>query len=315
MGKSGTVNLRYPLYRVTPVGVRLVTQTGADFDERAYSRFKHGDGLLAQRYGQRLAAELLFTLPELGGGGEPIVVTSAPYKYLPTASHLLALEVHQVVNAALASHGRQAAEIGTLHMARLDGTNYATLDARLRGEVLAKAELYVNEGEFAGRHVVLVDDARITGLAEAAATELVMAAGARSVTSLHVVQIAENCAPFCPDVEDRINHAFVRDLRSLLKVFRSERFVLNIRTVKYVLGWPEHDELDAFFDRLAHAQCSAIYQAAMRTGSAFVRCYRESLLRLEAALGRSGPPESAPGMRAAAPGELPTRDVAGGPDA
>jgi hypothetical protein len=55
--------MRLSLNRVTPLGARLVTETGADFDELSYSRFKHGDGVLAERYGSALAAALLRVAP------------------------------------------------------------------------------------------------------------------------------------------------------------------------------------------------------------------------------------------------------------
>lgn len=285
------------LYRVKQVGTRLVTDTGVDFDESGYSRFKHGDGVMAVRYGRALAARLLVAVPDFAKPDDRIVIASAPYKYLPTASHALALGVRRVVNAALAGSGRRPAEIGALRMSRVDSANYARLGTASRGDLLSRANLHVDAAEFTGRHVVLVDDARITGLAEAAATELVTAAGARSVTALYVVRIAGS---FCPDIEDRMNHAFVRDLQSLLRVYRSGRFVLNIRTVKFLLGWPDRDELDRFFRRLTAAELSEIHTAARRTGPDFTRCYAESLRRLRVALLRTaaeggGPPGSVPG--------------------
>jgi hypothetical protein len=302
------VNVRFSLYRVEPIGDRLVTESGADFDAANYSRFKYGDGVLAEQYGRELAARLLSAAPQCAAKGEPVVIASAPYKYLPTASHELALQVGRVINAALAANGQRTVEIGALRMSRVDSTNYAKLDTVLRSETLAQAKLYVDPAEFAGRHVLLVDDARITGLAETAATELVTAAGARSVTSLYVVQIVKNRARIRPDIEDRINHAFVRDLATLLEVFRSARFVLNIRTVKYVLGWPDRAEQDAFFARLTDAERSAIHDAARRTGPTFTRCYLEPLRRLRAASGRGSASGAGRGKLAAAGGPAPGSD-------
>jgi hypothetical protein len=278
--------MRLSLYRLKPLGARLVTETGEDFDEARYSRFKHGDGVLAQRYGRELAGRLLSAAPWLTTCAEPMVIASAPYKYLPTASQGLALHVRRVVNVAFADSGRPPAEIGALRMSSVDAANYATLDTALRKDLLRQANLYVDTADFAGRHVILVDDARITGLAEAAATALVTAAGARTVTALYVVQIAEERGPLRPDVEHRINHAFVRDLTCLLQVYRSDRFVLNIRTVKYILGYADCDALDRFFARLSRAELQALDDAARNTGPEFSRCYRESLRRLRAALGR-----------------------------
>jgi hypothetical protein len=278
--------MRLSLNRVTPLGARLVTETGADFDELSYSRFKHGDGVLAERYGSALAAALLRAAPEVVKGGEPLVIASAPYKYLPTASHELALHVRRVLNVALAETGRPPASIGALRMGHVDSQNYATEDVVRRRVLLREAKLSAEGAAFAGRHVLLVDDARITGLAEATAIDLLVTAGARLVTALHVVEISDGLGTSCPDVEHRINHAFVRDLASLLQVFRAERFVLNIRTLKYILGWPEPNELEAFLGHLTHAELAHVHDAAWKTGPEFACRYIGPLRLVQSALDR-----------------------------
>lgn len=300
--------VRYALHRVKPLGGRLVTEVGTDFDERSYSRFKHGDGTLAARYGRALAGGLLAATPHLVTPGAPLVVTSAPYKYLPTASHALAQEVCRSLNRATPAgsgrgrggggrHGRRLAETGTLRMSRVPPANYARMDVDRRAELLAESGLRVGSGHFAGRNVVLVDDARVTGLAETTTRQLLRRAGARSVTPVYVVVFVEDHRAVRPELEHRINQAYVRDLWSLLDVIRGERFVLNIRTVKFVLGWPDLDELDAFLTHLTGAELRAIHDAACGTGPEFARDHAEPLRRLRAALERTeaaqepGPPD------------------------
>lgn len=281
--------MRLSLNRVKPLQARLVTETGADFDELSYSRFKHGDGALAERYGSALGAALLDSAPDLVSDGHPLVIASAPFKYLPTASHELALHVRRVLNAALAGAGCQPAGIGTLHMEHVDPENYATEDVERRRALLREAKLSAEGAAFAGRHVLLVDDARITGLAESTAVDLLTAAGARTVTALYVIEISDGFGPACPEVEHRINQAYVRDLTSLLRVFRCRRFVLNIRTLKYILGWPDADELRAFLGHLTHAELALILDAAWKTGSEFAGRYNGALEQVRSALGCASP--------------------------
>ncbi len=120
-------NVRLSFYRVKPLDARLVTDTGADFDELSYSRFKHGDGALAERYGRELTARLWGAAPEFAEDGEPIVIASAPYRWLPTALHELAFEVRRALSSMLAGSGRRPVEIGSLRMSRADHSNYARL--------------------------------------------------------------------------------------------------------------------------------------------------------------------------------------------
>ena len=283
--------MRLSLNRVTPLGARLVTETGAGFDELSYSRFKHGDGVLAEWYGSALAAALLCAAPEVVHGSEPLVIASAPYKYLPTASHELAQHLRRTLNLTLAESGHPPATIGALRMGYVDSRNYATEDVVRRRELLHEAKLSADGATFAGRHVLLVDDARITGLAEATAIDLLLTAGARLVTTLYVVEISDDLGASCPDVEHRINHAFVRDLASLLQVFRAERFVLNIRTLKYILGWPEPDELEDFLGHLTRAELTLIDDAARKTGPEFAGRYSGPLRLVQSALDRRPPEE------------------------
>ena len=64
----------------------VVSWRGDPFDRVAYSRFKYGFLPPAVDYGYRLAALVASRLWEMSAG-QPVRIVSAPYKYLPTASH------------------------------------------------------------------------------------------------------------------------------------------------------------------------------------------------------------------------------------
>src|SRR4051794_11701738 len=56
---------------------------------QGYSMFKYGWKPAGEQYGKELAAAIAEEL-WLVSAGRPVIIVSAPYKYLPTASHVIA---------------------------------------------------------------------------------------------------------------------------------------------------------------------------------------------------------------------------------
>lgn len=254
--------------------------TGADFDPAEYSRFKYGDAGVAERY----AAELTKMLKESGhialSGARPLVITTAPFKFLATASFELARQIQRRLNAPLSGAGRGCVEMVPLHMRHVDAGNYSALSHGDRRRMQGEAGLHVGKGDIRGRQVLLVDDAIVSGAAEARAVEVLTEAGSASVVGAYVVEVDRDFGRRQPEIEDELNQAFVQDLDSLLEIFRCQRVVLNIRTVKYVLGWPDHEEVQAFFDEIGDAHLVAFGEAVSETGDSFASNYPDTAFRL-----------------------------------
>jgi hypothetical protein len=210
----------------------------------------------------------------------PLVITTAPFKYLATASFELARQIQQRLNETLSSSGRDRVEMVPLHMRYVDSGNYSAHGLGDRRRIQREAGLHVGEGDLRGRQVLLVDDAVVSGEAEARAVTVLTGAGGASVIGAYVVEVDRDSGRRQPEIEDELNQAFVRDLDSLLEIFRCERAVLNIRTVKYVLGWPDHGAVQAFFDKISDAHLFAFGEAVSETGDDFARNYPDTVSRL-----------------------------------
>ncbi|MGC5167430.1 phosphoribosyltransferase family protein [Luteimicrobium sp. DT211] len=211
-------------FALTPTS--LARRAGADpGTAAAYSRFKHGDGAVAARYGEALALTYLVSGRTQRRG--PLVVTSSGYDVAPPAAAAL---VAPFV-ATLARHGHQARVVVVHRHVPSDG-DYATWGAAQRRARLRPAHLTV-PSDVRGAHVVALDDVRVTGAHEHAAHVALRAAGARHVDHLYVVRVPRGRPA---SVEAELNAASVSRVEDVLALAAVPGFVPNARVARRLLA-------------------------------------------------------------------------------
>jgi hypothetical protein len=89
-------------------------------------------------------------------------------------------------------------------------------------------------------------------------------------------------------MEDQLNHAFVRDLDSLLDIYVSAPAVLNIRTVKYVLNWPHPDDVQRFFEKIHEPHLIAFHTTVRQSGDSFAGSYPGTVDQLRSIVAQRG---------------------------
>ena len=273
---------RVSLHRVSSDRGRLRTLTGEEFRPLRYSRFKYGDADAAEHYAGGLS-EQLWRSGLLSWPDRP-VITTAPYKFLPTASYELAKHVREHLNQRR-PEGAPPVEIVPLQMRHVDAGNYSAQSEGERQQIMNAAGLHLGAGDVIGRQVVLIDDAVVSGTAESRAVGILTEAGAKSVVGAYALQVDARAAP---EVEDKLNHWYVKDLDSLLEIYTAPSAVLNIRTVKYVLDWPDPAAIERFFERIHGPHLIAFHKAVLQTGDAFARSYPVGVGQLRAVVTRRG---------------------------
>ncbi len=276
---------RVSLHRISSDRGRLRTLTGEEFRPIRYSRFKYGDADAAEHY----AAGLFARLRESGLLSWSLrpVLTTAPYKFLPTASFELARHVQQHLNDERPDRAERV-EIVPLHLRYVDAGNYSASSCGERQQIMDEAGLHLGSGEVAGRQVILIDDAVVSGTAEARAVAVLTEAGAIDVVGAYALEVDRASALAGPEIEDRLNHAFVRDLDSLLDIYTAASAVLNIRTVKYVLDWPHPAAVQRFFEQIHEPHLIAFHKTVLQTGDDFAGSYPDSVVRLRTVVARRG---------------------------
>ncbi|MGH3886981.1 MAG: phosphoribosyltransferase family protein [Pseudonocardiaceae bacterium] len=268
---------RVSLFQLSPENGKISPPTGAGFDATEYSRFKYGDAEMAELY----AIGLVGLLRDLGGSimrsGQPPVITTAPFKFIPTASFQLAQQIQRHLYAVLSSTWESPINLVPLYMRNVDADNYSARNQLERKKILDQAGLYVDPEGIRGKDVLLIDDAIVSGTAEQEATRVLTVAGASSVSGAYVVEIDQDYGRRHPEIEDELNHAFVRDLGALLEVFQTAPIKLNIRTVKFVLGWPERSAVERFFKRITPAQLAQFSRAVAEDENSFAKSYPDTV--------------------------------------
>lgn len=276
---------RVSLHRISSDRGRLRTLTGEEFRPIKYSRFKYGDADAAEHYAAGLS-ERLWESGLLSWDLRP-VITTAPYKFLPTASYELARHMLDHLNERRPA-GAQPVEIVPLHLRHVDSGNYSARSQDERQQILDEAGLHLGDGDVTGRQVVLIDDAVVSGTAETRAVEVLLEAGAAAVVGAYALEVDRASALAGPEIEDRLNHAYVTDLDSLREIYTSPSAVLNIRTVKYVLHWPDLAATERFLEGLHEPHLIAVHKTVLQTGESFADSYPGAVERLQAVVTRRG---------------------------
>ncbi len=273
---GGTAELmiqRVSLFQVSVANGQLFAAAGGSYDASKYSRFKYGDAELAERYATGLVERLSGLDGLLMQSRHFSVITTAPFKYIPTASFELAKRIRRHLRVALCTTREDPINIVPLYMRNVDSDNYSARSQLERKKILDHAGLYVDSRSIRGRNVLLVDDAIVSGTAEQEAISVLTVAGASFIIGAYVIEVEQDYGRNTPEIEDQLNHAFVKDLDSLLEVFQTAPIKLNIRTIKFVLGWPELREVERFFKSINSIQLTQLFRAVMEDKNAFAKNY------------------------------------------
>lgn len=209
--------------------LQLRSRDGAiPVDVHQYSRFKHGDALVAREFGEGLgefaAGSIDFTVPR-------VLVTSSGYDVAPPAAHALVAPFVATLRAALGA----TATVESFYVRRLAPTpvDYAKLDDAARRSALNSRHLAIDRSiSLRSAHVIAVDDVRVTGVHESAMDDALRREGADRVDHLY---IADASGSRDPSVEARLNSVAVGDGAALARLASGPGFAPNARFLRLIL--------------------------------------------------------------------------------
>jgi hypothetical protein len=277
-----TGSVRHPLFRVRHDGTGFVADD-RPFDAGAYSRFKYGSEREAAGYGTRLAALLLDVHPALPEHERDVVLASAAYKHTPSAAHAAFRALH----AGLLDLG-VFVPVTRIRRENVVEGDYGTLGAADRERLMRENGLSVDRAAVRGKHVVVLDDVRITGSHERSIDRLMATVSPASVTFLYLLELDAGQAAADPTFEDRLNHQQVRDLPSYGALLDGEPCVLNARSVKAVLDPRHRPGLDEFLRGRPRVWVEGLVRCAGNDGYDRMPTYRPSFHAVRDFLARAG---------------------------
>lgn len=211
-------------------------------DLTAYSLMKHGHVPSINQLADRLATDLLAAEPRLLDPRLRITLPVAYLAVLPACGHLahrIALRLTQARQDAAAQPAPYPAEVRVVRIAKsaVASIDYASSTAQQRREQMSSLSFSLEPGlNLDGDLVVLVDDVRITGLAEQAAVRaLAEASRPLEIITAYVAAATPELAAD-PSVERALNHAVVTHPSELLPAMHAGEFALTIRYLKWALS-------------------------------------------------------------------------------
>ena len=283
--QSGGIEIaRHSLYQLDRLAGSLSATgwRGEGFAPERYSLLKYGSAAAAVSWGEELANYVLVHLPEVMHEVGPVVTASAFHR-VPTAAFAVARAMQTRVNGH-----RLVQALGPLEHARIAreavyAGEYETLDTRSRQSVLADMRLQYQGPALAGRHVVVVDDVRVSGMHELVLAELLQREGPAAIHFVYLVEVHHALGASEPTIEQELNNAAVGSLEALRTLLLSEPTLLNARVVKRILLWPRSpQQLDALLGELPDSLLSRLYKAALADGYHRMPPFQGAFVRLEA---------------------------------
>ena len=265
----------HTLSYLTVVDGEVVCNDGSRFDRESYSRFKYGWLPPAIEYGNGLANLVGDEIIEHSSVARTYVV-SAPYKFVPTASHAIARAFVDRLSHRAIRKGVEPPFLLPFHKSRPGSSAYAQSTEADRQRSLATLGLHIDESRIPGSNLVVLDDIRITGSAQKASRAFLERFEPRAVWYLHAARLDEATAIADPGLEDKLNQSLQHTLRRFVDEYVRGEFQLNTRVLRWILE-SDQTELKTFVAYAPVELLESILSAAIGTGVAYYNKYIDSI--------------------------------------
>lgn len=235
-------------------------EQGTGLNPIEYSKFKFGCKQMARHYGYDLAVAFIDML-ERFPIDKQIVVCSSPYCFIPTATFAMKDYFIQRLNVFLVAQGLPVVQETKIHRTITYKEDYGGLTADERMKLIQNDDFHIDTEFIKDKHLLFLDDIRITGSHERVIERMYQNYGLTN--SHHFLYYAVLANPdIHPNIENRLNYAFVKSLLDLDKIIKNEDFLLNTRTVKYMLNAPFEDFVP-FINYQRHSLAQTVYHSAI----------------------------------------------------
>lgn len=210
-----------------------------NFCPEKYSRFKYGSKNIAREFGVELGRKFLDSavyrdLQDKHDLSQiPIVVSSAPYKFTPTASLILKdYFVHEFNKVHALKFSKSIREI-KIFRAHSYFDDYDSMTKEARDIAITSDDFYIDRNLIEDKVLLLIDDIKITGSHQTRIENLL-----KSVNFTGKVVFlfyAELTGEEEPQFEGYLNRKAIKNLKDINEIIREDEFIFNTRVVKYIL--------------------------------------------------------------------------------
>lgn len=245
------------------------------FDANDYSRFKFGDDFTAELFGISLAKGFIKDHLNSKKITEQMVVISSPYSFIPTATFALKNHFISEINKWLVTQNMPVVQETKIHRSITYKEDYGELDAEQRMNLIGKDFFHIDKSFLNNKTLVFLDDIKITGSHERMITKMLHEFNlTNEVYLLYYAELIDR--QIHPNVENTLNHHYVKSIFDLNKIVQQERFVINTRIVKYLLNSAEDQFLIFIQDQNIHFS-NLLYNMAIGNGYHLIEAYAKNL--------------------------------------
>lgn len=220
------------------------------FDPKDYSKLKYGSKRAARIFGVNLGKSFLEELVYYDTDlykmlkGKEIVISSAPYKFIPVASTILKDYFLSAFNTKWAEENPSVQDLKVFR-GHSYNADYGSMTEAQRDEAINSDDFYIDANFIKGKTLFFIDDVRITGAHERRIEKLLDSVGFEG--DVVFLYFAEFVGEGHPNIENELNFAFVKDLKSINYIIQNDDFIFNTRVTKYILS-ASKEEFSNFID-------------------------------------------------------------------
>lgn len=269
------MHLRYSLHKID-------NTTDFGFDPADYSRFKFGDGSIAEQFGLALAEGFI---DEVFSGIEieqQLVVMSSPYDFIPTATNAMKDYFVFRLNRYLIEQGKSVVQEAKIHRTTTYKEDYGALNAEERMRLIGNDTFHVDKSFLEGKTLIFMDDIRITGSHERMIKKMISEYGIQNdAFLLYFAELIND--EIHPNVENYLNFHAVKSVFDLGELIQNKRFTINTRIVKYILN-SEQEIFQTFIEQQNQSFKNLLLDMAIGNGYHTMDSYRANIHQLKNSL-------------------------------
>lgn len=249
------------------------------FKPSDYSRFKYGDGQIAEQFGVALAKGFIANHLQKEEVATQIVVLSSPYAFIPTATNEMTKYFIFELNKWLASKNFPVIQQTKIHRTTTYKEDYGALDAAARLALIGNDDFHIDRTFLEGKLVIFIDDIKITGSHERMISRMVEKYELKNDHFfLYFAELVNSKVH--PNIENFLNYYKVKSIFDLLDIINNPKFAFNTRIVKFILH-ADSNAFNVFLPSQSFDFIYNLYHLSIGNGYHLIDAYKTNLATIE----------------------------------
>lgn len=225
----------------------IISNENFGFVPEEYSKFKHGAENIARKFGYELAGKFITDCFSKTYNGNRLVILPSAYSYIPTASFYMKKYFVDKLNEYLFENNYPVTEEAKIYRTVSYRDDYGEMSAEQRYNLIRDDGFYIDRKYIENKTILHLDDIKVTGTHEQIIINMLNQNMLENdCFMLYFAELGNKQIP--PNIENYLNHKFVKDLDDINRIVKNEQFSFNTRVVKYILN-ATANQFDNFIEK------------------------------------------------------------------